>query len=74
MSTSVTDQPTPNERMLQVLHNQVFVTTAPTRWQAELGACDLDAVKSLFDPDLCETCKITLPPQGQALGNYIDTD
>ena len=74
LSTSVSDQPTPNKRMLQALHNQVFDTTAPTKWQAELSACDLNTVKTPFDPDLCETFKVTLPPHGHALGIYVDTD
>lgn len=46
LSTSAVDQSTPNERMLQALHNQVFDTTAPTKWQAELDTCDLDTVKT----------------------------
>ena len=74
LSTSDSDKPTPNERLLQALHNQVFDTTAPTKWQAELEQCELDTVDSPFDPELCETFTITLPPQGRALGIYIDTD
>ena len=74
LSTSTIDTPTPNERMLRALHNQLFDISAPTQWQAELGSCDLDTVKSPFDPEDCETFSITLPPKGQALGIYVDID
>jgi hypothetical protein len=59
-STSPLDQLTPNEQMLRALHNQVFDTTAPTQWQSELEPCDLDTVKSSFDPQDCQIVTIIL--------------
>jgi hypothetical protein len=73
-STSPNDAPTPNERLLLAAHNQLFDTTAPTTWQTQVQDCDLDFVASPFDPKLCETFKIVLPPKGQSIGAYIDTD
>jgi hypothetical protein len=74
LSISTSDQPLPNEKMLLALHNQVFDPSAPTKWQQQLIQCSLDTTADPFDPALCETITITLPPQGQALGIYVDTD
>jgi hypothetical protein len=60
--------------MLLALHNTVFDPTAPTKWQQSLQECTLDTIDSPFDPSKCETFTITLPPKGQALGIYVDTD
>ena len=74
LSTSSTDTPLPNERILRALHNQVFDTSAPTDWQDHLEPCSLDTVTSPFDPSSCITLPITIPPKGSALGIYVDTD
>lgn len=60
--------------MLLAVHNRVFNPTAPIQWQQRLEECTLDTVPSPFDPTKCETFTITLPPKGQALGIYVDTD
>jgi hypothetical protein len=60
--------------LLLAAHNQLFDTTAPTTWQTKMQDCDLDFVASPFDPKLYETFKIVLPPKGQSIGAYIDTD
>jgi hypothetical protein len=62
--------------LLLAAHNQLFDTTAPTTWQAKVQDCDLGFVASCqsFDPKLCETFNIVLPPTGQSIGAYIDTD
>jgi hypothetical protein len=76
-STSPNDAPTPNERLLLLAaHNQLFDMTAPTTWQTKVQDCDLGFVASCqsFDPKLCETFNIVLPPKGQSIGAYIDTD
>ena len=74
LSSSPSDTPLPNERMLRALHNQVFDTTAPTDWQQQLSSCKLDTITSPFDPSQCTTLTITVPPKGSALGIYVDTD
>lgn len=75
LSISNSDQPLPNGRMLLALHNQLlFDSSAPSKWQQQLDVCSLDTTAGPFDPALCKTVTITLPPQGQVLGIYVDTD
>lgn len=74
LSASSQDSFSPNEIMLRQMHNDTFDKNAMTKWQAQLPPCDFDSITSPFDPSICESFLITLPPRGISIGIYIDTD
>ena len=74
LSASAEDRLSPNEEMLRQLHADTFDQNAMKDWQKQLPPSTFDSVESPFDPAICETFEITLPPRGSSLGIEVDTD
>eukprot|EP00956_Cyclotella_meneghiniana_P000008 scaffold27_cov57-Cyclotella_meneghiniana.AAC.5 len=74
LSASSEDTLNPNELMLRQFHHETFDKDPIKDWQSHLPECDFDTVESPFDPAICETFQITLPPRGSSAGFKVDTD
>eukprot|EP00956_Cyclotella_meneghiniana_P008309 scaffold11091_cov47-Cyclotella_meneghiniana.AAC.1 len=74
LSASEEDTLSPNEIMLRQLHGQTFDKHAMINWQKQIPPSTFDSIESPFDPAICETFEITLPPRGFSLGIQVDTD
>ena len=76
LSTNPRRKLLPNEHLLRAVHGNIFLPAGVPRraWHVTITPLDLDTIASPFDPQKCESIKVTLPPQGRSIGLTFTTD
>ena len=74
LSANPTDKPLPNELILSKLYDSTFRPAKPIEWKFDPLSCDLDTMDSPYDPSICESFQVILPPSGQTIGMELITD